>query len=69
MGVQEDMAWFNQNRAFIVQQYQGQFVLIRDQAVRGAYPTFQAAYDAGVQQFGAGSFVVKEALPEHLEYA
>lgn len=64
MGVPEDMAWFRQNRAFISQQYTGQWVVIKDQAVRGAYPTYDAAYNAGVSQFGTGSFVVKEAVPE-----
>lgn len=64
MGVQEDVAWFNENRAFIAQQYNGQFVLIKDQAVRGAYPTYDAAYNAGVAQFGTAAFAVKEALPE-----
>lgn len=62
MSLQDEITWFDSNRAFIAQQYQGQFVLIKDQSVRGAYPTYQAAYQAGAQMFGTQPFLIKEAL-------
>lgn len=62
MGFEEDVAWFDANRKFIADQYGGQWVLIKDKAVRGAYPSYQAAYNAGVSMFGTERFVVKEAL-------
>jgi hypothetical protein len=64
MGLQEDTAWFDQNRAFIAGKYQGQWVLVKDQAVRGAYASYSAAYTAGVNQFGTQPFLVKEATEE-----
>lgn len=62
MSLQDEITWFDSNRAFIAKQYQGQFVLIKDQSVRGAYPTYQAAYLAGAQMFGPQPFLIKEAL-------
>lgn len=63
-GIADDEAWFNQNRATIMAQYSEQWVLVKDKAVRGAFPTYDAAFTAGVQQFGLqGGFVVKQAVP------
>lgn len=62
-GIQDEESWFNQNRAMIVGQYQGQYVLIKDKGVRGAFPTYDAAFTAGIKQYGPqGGFVVKQAL-------
>lgn len=64
MTLADEQAWFDKNRAFIATQYAGQYVLVKDQAVQGAFPTFDAAYKAGSQRFGAqGQFLVKQALP------
>jgi hypothetical protein len=63
-GIADDEAWFNQNRAMIVSKYNGQWVLVKDKSVRGAFPSYDAAFTAGVQQFGLqGGFVVKQAVP------
>lgn len=62
MALQDEETWFNSNRAFIAQQYQGQYVLVKDQAVRGAYPTYQAAYQAGAQMFGKQPFLIQQAV-------
>lgn len=67
MGLQQDQSWFEWNRMYIAQQYPGQFVLVKDQAVRGAYPSFQDAYNAGVAMFGTTEFVVQEAVSERKE--
>lgn len=63
MAIADEQAWFNQNRAFIVSQYKNQYVVIKNQAVQGAFPTFDAAYKAGAARFGAnGQFLVKQAI-------
>lgn len=62
MALQDEINWFNSNRAFIAQQYQGQYVVVKDQSVRGAYPSYQAAYQAGAQMFGQQPFLIKEAV-------
>jgi hypothetical protein len=64
MALADEQAWFDQNRAFITAQYGGKYVLVKNQAVQGSFPTFSAAYQAGVQRFGVdGQFLVKQALP------
>lgn len=64
MALADEQSWFEKNRAFIAAQYAGQFVLVKSQAVQGAFPSFDAAYMAGAQRFGAaGQFLVKQALP------
>lgn len=63
-GSREDLAWFEANRIQIAAQYPNQFVIVKDLGVRGAYPDFQSAYNAGVAQFGTQSFEVKQATAE-----
>jgi len=64
MSLQDDIAWFNQNCAFIAKQYAGQFVLVQDMAVRGSYPSYSDAFDAGVTMFGTTPFLVKQAVEQ-----
>lgn len=63
MSLQDDLSWFESNRAFIASTYQGQWVLIKDKKITGAYPTDQAAITAGLQMFGK-DFLIKQALPQ-----
>lgn len=64
MALKDELSWFESNRKFIAATYQGQWVLIKDQAIKGAYPTSPAAMTAGFQMFGAQPFLVKQALSE-----
>lgn len=65
MAVSDEASWFNSNRAFIAQQYQGQWLVVKDKAIKGAYPDFSSAFQAGTQMFGPnGGFLVEQALPE-----
>lgn len=63
-GTQEDLAWFEANRGQLAQQYPDQFLIIKDLGVRGAYPDFQSAYNAGLQMFGTAPFEVKQATAQ-----
>ena len=64
MALQDDLDWFDSNRAFIAKNYSGQWVLVKDKAVKGAYPTQEAALNAGFAMFKTSPFVVKQALAE-----
>jgi hypothetical protein len=66
-GLSDEEAWFEANRIRIARQYPGMFVLVKDQAVRGAYPDFQSAFAAGTAMFGSG-FLVKQALETQPTY-
>lgn len=61
MAMSDDIAWFEQNRPMISSTYPGMYVIVKNQAVAGAYPDYASAYAAGTQMFGTEPFVVKEA--------
>lgn len=67
MALADEIAWFNANRSTIVQRYAGQWVLVKDQGVRGAFPSYEAAFSAGVKQFGTAPFLVKQALMQDVK--
>lgn len=65
MAVADEQSWFDSNRAFIAQQYNGQWLVVKDKAIKGAYPNYAAAFQAGTQMFGANSgFLVEQALAQ-----
>lgn len=64
MSFQDDEQWFEQNRAYIAQQYQGQYVIVLGAAIRGAFPSKADAFISAVKQFGPDAgFVIKRASP------
>lgn len=64
MAFSDDQAWFEANRAFVAQQYNGQFVIVKDGAVLGAYPDYASAVQAANAMFGAQAVLIKQALPQ-----
>lgn len=63
MALQDELSWFESNRAFIASTYQGQWVLIKDKKIQGAFATDQAALAAGLRMFQK-DFLIKQALPQ-----
>jgi hypothetical protein len=64
MPLQDEERWFESNRAYIAQQYQGQWLVVVGLAVRGAYPSQGDAFNAAVKQFGPyAGFLIKQAVP------
>lgn len=61
MSLEQDTLWFQANQGFIAQQYGDQWVLIKDSTVHGAYPSYGAAYNAGVAKFATAPFLVRQA--------
>lgn len=59
----DDIAWFEQNRPMIANTYPGQYVIVKNRSVIGAYPDYASAYNAGTAMFGTETFLVKEAIP------
>jgi hypothetical protein len=65
MSISDEQAWFDANRAFIAQNYSGQYVVVKNKAITGAYPSYAAAFQAGTQMFGPNSgFLVQQALAQ-----
>lgn len=57
----DDIAWFEQNRPKISQQYPNLWVVVKNKSVVGSFPDYGAAYAAGTQMFGTDTFLVKQA--------
>ncbi len=51
-----------QNQAALAERHPGKYLLIRGEQVHGAFETFEQGVSAGVQQFGAGPFLVRSVL-------
>lgn len=60
----DDLAWFETQRGALAQQYPGQWLLIKDKQVQGAYPDYGSAFTAGTAKFGTQPFAIKQALAQ-----
>ena len=56
-----EKAFFTSQREALSRRYPGHHLLIKDEEVIGAYPTFDEAVDAGVAKFDSGPFLVQSA--------
>jgi len=56
-----------EHRERLVQQHGDQFLVIRDDEVHGAYPSFDAAVRAGYAKFGEEPFLAMAATEEEEE--
>lgn len=61
MAMNDDIAWFEQNRPMISSTYPNMYVIVKNKAVVGAYPDYASGYAAGTQMFGTQPFLVKQA--------
>ncbi len=65
MSISDEQSWFDANRAFIAQQYNGQWLVVKDKKIQGAFGSYSAAFTGGTQMFGANSgFLVEQALAQ-----
>jgi hypothetical protein len=65
MSISDEQSWFDANRAFIAQQYNGQWLVVKDKKIQGAFGSYSAAYTGATQQFGANSgFLIEQALAQ-----
>jgi len=58
--IDKDFAWFKANRADLFRQYPGQFLVIRNQEVLGAYDDDLAAIES--TQLPLGEYLLQECL-------
>jgi hypothetical protein len=63
MALENELAYFEENRAKLVAQHLGKYVVIKGDKLVGAFDTPQAAYEAAVLEFGAESFLMRQVLP------
>lgn len=61
MSLESDLAFYNQIKPdLMAQDLLGQYVLIFNGELIDVYPTYQAAYNAAVAQFGTAQVFIKK---------
>jgi hypothetical protein len=70
MPLEQELNYFQEHKAELLQHHAGQFALIHDHQLVGTYPTFGEAFDAGVKQFGTAPFLVQHIAdqPDQIQY-
>lgn len=63
MPLEQETRWFESQRAHLAATYYGKYLVIKGEQVRGSHDSAQAAYEAGLKEFGLDGFLVKRALP------
>ncbi len=58
MEIEEEIAYFEENRAKLLGAHEGQFALIKGSALWGVHETAEEAREAGSNQFGSAPFLV-----------
>ncbi len=65
MALEVETKYFDSNRAqWIEDGHEGEWVVVSDGAFLGFYPSLEAGYEAGVNEFGDIEFLVKQVTPK-----
>jgi|HubBroStandDraft_4_1064222.scaffolds.fasta_scaffold00002_213 hypothetical protein len=66
MAFEAELATYERNKeSWLAENSEGQYVVIRGEEVLGRYPTYQAAFEQGVQTYGRDTpFLIKQILPD-----
>lgn len=62
--LEKELEYFRQHKEELLKQYQGRFLVIKDNRLVGAYQNEQEAYDAGLKALGNTAFLIKRAVAE-----
>jgi hypothetical protein len=63
--LQQELAWYESNKAEWLNTHLGKFALVGKKRAVGFYPTYEAAFEAGLEEFGIGTaFLIKQVV-EH----
>ena len=60
----EELKYFEDNKKNWLETYKGQFVLIGDKELIGAFSTQEEAYKKGVEKFSDEPFLIKQVVEE-----
>lgn len=69
MELEKELAYFKKHKKELLENYEGQFVLIRGKELVGSFTTEQEAYEEGVKRFGNEAFLIKEVTAGEEETA
>ncbi len=61
--LKKDLDYFTKNQEELVGKYKGEFLVIKDQQVKGHYLTEIQAYTEAKKEFELGTFLIQRCLP------
>jgi hypothetical protein len=61
----EELSLYEANKSEWLKSHSGEFVLINDRAPAGFYPTYERAFEVGLEKFGIkAEFLIKQVLEQ-----
>ena len=66
--LQKEFEYFKKHQKELVEKYEGKFLVIKDEAVQGAYSTELEAYNESQKKFELGTFLIQQCLPGQESY-
>lgn len=61
--LEKEFQYYLDNQDFLVKQYEGKFIVIKDQQVTGAYDSQGEAYTESAKKFALGTFLIQLCAP------
>ena len=61
--LRQEFEYFKNNQKELVQNYEGRFLVIKNQEVKGDYSSIEEAYKDAISKFEAGTFIIQECRP------
>jgi hypothetical protein len=62
--LEKELEYFGQHKEELLKQYQGRFLVIKNDRLVGDYQNEQEAYEAGLKALGNTVFLIKRAVAE-----
>lgn len=62
MVLEEELAYFEENKPRLLAEHAGKYVLIRGRELAGTFDTEENAYVEGLRRFGNTPFLIKQVL-------
>lgn len=66
--LEKELEYFKENQEQLVEKYNGKFLVIRNQVIKGVYETEIEAYKKASSEFELGTFLIQQALPGEESY-
>ena len=60
----KDYEYFKSHLSGLLKKYKGKFLVIKDEAVVGAYFSFDEAYNDAVNTLAPGSFIIQQCVKD-----
>jgi len=61
--------WYRSNQDELVKQYNGKYIVITEDGVKGAFDTDTDGYDYAVKAFGRGNFMLQKCSEGEKDYS